>query len=66
MSTTTQSGFLQWRPGSQAHARTGPERQPRPAPILINDAAVPWAGSTTLLEILRADRRDAKDQTPEP
>ena len=65
MSTATQSGIWQWLVGPQAQARTGPERKPRHGPIFINDVVVPWNGSTMLLEILRAERRDPDDPDPE-
>ena len=57
MSTTTLGGIWQWLAQSDApaQARTGPEIKPRPGPIFIGDAVVPWKGSTLLLEILRED-----------
>ncbi len=63
MSTTTQSGFWQWLAPAQrsAEARTGGEQKPRPGPIFIGDAVVPWKGSTLLLEILREDAKDTED-----
>ena len=63
MSSTTLSGFWQWLAQAEqpAQARTGPELKPRPGPIFIGDAVVPWKGSTLLLEILKGDAKEADD-----
>ncbi len=62
MTTATQSGFWSWLAGPQAQATTGPERKPRPGPIFIHDAVLPWNGTTMLCEILKEDaERDGDD-----
>lgn len=63
MTTATQSGFWAWFSGSEAHAKTGPEIKPRPGPIFIHDAVVPWQDGTVLLDILRKDaaREEGED-----
>lgn len=59
MSTATRLSF--GPVAAEDRAATGSERRPRPAPVFIHDAVIPWRGETLLLTILRAQA----DQTGE-
>lgn len=48
-----------WRPVRfEARATSGPERQPRPAPVFIQDAITLWGPDTLLLKLLRDQAAD--------
>ena len=65
MASATHTGLWAWLAGPAPQARTGPARKPRPAPIFIHDAVVPWKGSTVLCEMMLQDLEDA-DSPQEP
>lgn len=59
MTIATHTGIWAWLAGPAPQAKTGPDIKPRPAPIFIHDAVVPWKGSTVLCEMMLEDMDDA-------
>ncbi|WP_170391266.1 hypothetical protein [Ruegeria arenilitoris] len=50
-----------WPARFEAQATSGPEPQPRPAPVLIQDAVTPWGPDTLLLKLLRDQAADQEE-----
>ncbi|WP_170593267.1 hypothetical protein [Ruegeria arenilitoris] len=50
-----------WPVRFEAQATSGPEPQPRPAPVFIQDAVTPWGPDTILLKLLRDQAADQEE-----